>query len=209
MGAAPTQLEAPRKQPTQARSASTVEAILDGTIQALIRHGKEKLTTTLVAQRAGVSVGTLYQYFPNKQALLHAALRRKIIVVTEGIERACAGVHGKPIPDVVDAIAKGYFKAKMLDPRAGLALYAVSSEGAGMKVTEDLRDRSTRAIETALASSSDRMNAPVPLVAFMLQAAMTGISRRLLETHGAAREQEAIQQQMVMMCRAYAESVTR
>ena len=56
----------PRKSPVQARSAASVDAILKATIQVLLRVGKEKLTTTRVATRAGVSVGTLYQYFPNK-----------------------------------------------------------------------------------------------------------------------------------------------
>ena len=60
----------PRKSPVQARSAASVEAILEATAQVLLSVGKERLTTTLVASRAGVSVGTLYQYFPNKSALL-------------------------------------------------------------------------------------------------------------------------------------------
>ena len=64
----------PRKTPVQARSAVTVDAILSATIQVLLAEGQERLTTTRVAYRAGVSVGTLYQYFPNKQDLLRAVL---------------------------------------------------------------------------------------------------------------------------------------
>ena len=66
----------PRKKPVQTRSTATVDAILQATIQVLIAIGKERLTTTQVALRAGVSVGTLYQYFPNKSALLQACLER-------------------------------------------------------------------------------------------------------------------------------------
>src|ERR1700744_1131571 len=65
----------PRKTPVQARSAASVEAILQATIQVLLKDGKLKLTTTRVAHRAGVSVGTLYQYSPNKSALLQALLK--------------------------------------------------------------------------------------------------------------------------------------
>jgi AcrR family transcriptional regulator len=65
----------PRKSPMQARSAASVDAILEATVQVLLDVGKERLTTTRVASRAGVSVGTLYQYFPNKSALLQAALK--------------------------------------------------------------------------------------------------------------------------------------
>jgi len=68
----------PRKTPTQARSTVTVEAISEATIQVLLSHGADRLTTTRVAQRAGVSVGTLYQYYPNKQSLLFAVMENHL-----------------------------------------------------------------------------------------------------------------------------------
>jgi AcrR family transcriptional regulator len=71
----------PRKTPPQTRSVATVEAIHDATIQVLPKSGADRLTTVHVAQRAGVSVGTLYQYFPNKQALLFAVLERHLCVL--------------------------------------------------------------------------------------------------------------------------------
>jgi AcrR family transcriptional regulator len=61
-----------RKQPVQSRSKATTEALVEATLQVLLRDGYPKLTTTRVAQRAGVSVGTLYQYFPDKRSLLTA-----------------------------------------------------------------------------------------------------------------------------------------
>jgi AcrR family transcriptional regulator len=79
----------PRKTPVQARATVTVEAISGATIQVLLRPGAERLTTTRVADRAGVSVGTLYQYFPNKRALLFALLEDHLEKVTEEVEDAC------------------------------------------------------------------------------------------------------------------------
>jgi AcrR family transcriptional regulator len=64
----------PRKTPLPKRSALTVEAIAEATIQVLLALGSDRLATTRVPERAGVSVGTLYQYYPNKQALLYPAL---------------------------------------------------------------------------------------------------------------------------------------
>ena len=65
----------PRKTPVQQRSTVTVEAISEATIPVLLAVGLDRLTTTRVAERAGVSVGTLYQYYPNKQELLLAVLK--------------------------------------------------------------------------------------------------------------------------------------
>lgn len=56
----------------------TVEAILEATAQILSKDGREALTTNRIAERAGVSIGTLYQYFPNKQAILVEIARREI-----------------------------------------------------------------------------------------------------------------------------------
>ena len=59
-----------RKQPQQARSAELVAAILEAAVQVLTRQGAQRFTTARVAEKAGVSVGSLYQYFPNKAAIL-------------------------------------------------------------------------------------------------------------------------------------------
>ncbi len=59
-----------RKQPKQARSNELVAAILEAAVQVLAKEGAHRFTTARVAERAGVSVGSLYQYFPNKAAIL-------------------------------------------------------------------------------------------------------------------------------------------
>ncbi|WKB56208.1 TetR family transcriptional regulator [Eleftheria terrae] len=61
---------ASRRQPKQVRSAGLVAAILEAAIQVLAKEGAQRFTTTRVAERAGVSVGSVYQYFPNKASIL-------------------------------------------------------------------------------------------------------------------------------------------
>src|SRR5215470_2670172 len=63
---------APRKRPVQERSRSTVDVVLEAAAQVLERDGYTATSTDLIAERAGVSIGTLYQYFPNKDAILLA-----------------------------------------------------------------------------------------------------------------------------------------
>src|ERR1700723_276517 len=59
-----------RKQPQQTRSAELVATILEAAVQVLAKEGAQRFTTARVAEKAGVSVGSLYQYFPNKAAIL-------------------------------------------------------------------------------------------------------------------------------------------
>jgi AcrR family transcriptional regulator len=59
-----------RKQPQQARSAELVATILEAAVQVLAKEGAQRFTTARVAEKAGVSIGSLYQYFPNKAAIL-------------------------------------------------------------------------------------------------------------------------------------------
>src|SRR5882724_7150952 len=123
----------PRKLPVQARSAASVEAILEATIQVLIQVGNERLTTTKVARRAGVSVGTLYQYFPNKSALLKASLKRHMDEITEAIELVCQEQKGHSLEQMATALITTFLEAKRRDAKASVALYAVSSDVDGAK----------------------------------------------------------------------------
>src|SRR6267154_6260122 len=103
----------PRKSPVQARSAASVDAILEATIQVLLHIGKERLTTTRVALRAGVSVGTLYQYLPNKSALLQAALQRHLAEITETVELVCREQEGRTLRQMATALITAFLEAKM------------------------------------------------------------------------------------------------
>ena len=84
----------PRKQPVQERSAATVDAILDGAARVLDRDGSDGFTTTAVARATGVSIGTLYQYFADKDELVAALSRRTraalVARIADAAELACA-----------------------------------------------------------------------------------------------------------------------
>ena len=92
----------PRKQPTQQRSRASVEAILQAATYILSKHGYEALNTNLVAERAGVNIATLYQYFPNKESLVAELARRHVV---EARAAALAVLEepgrGKSLPAVV------------------------------------------------------------------------------------------------------------
>lgn len=80
-------LRTARKKPKQARSQETVRVILDGAIRILNQEGLEAMTTTRVAETAGVSVGTLYQYFTDKDSILDALQDREFERAAQMLQR--------------------------------------------------------------------------------------------------------------------------
>lgn len=83
-----------RKQPRQARSIATVDDILEAAARILEERGLDAYNTNAVAERAGVSVGSLYQYFPSKDALTAALIRRSASDLVDAIEDAVAKTEG-------------------------------------------------------------------------------------------------------------------
>lgn len=114
-----------RNKPLQARSRATVMAILDAMVRVLDREGEAAATTTRVAEVAGVSIGTLYQYFSDRDAMLDALQDREFERTMELMERVLAS-NGKRSPretaqEVVEgllglyAAAPGLHRALALD----------------------------------------------------------------------------------------------
>lgn len=200
--AAPTLLE-PRKSPVQARSAASVEAILEATVQVLLSVGKERLTTTRVAARAGVSVGTLYQYFPNKSSLLQAALLRHLQAVSDAVEQVCREQHGNTLEQMATALVTAFLDAKMRHAKTSVAMYSVSSDLDGAKIARQTGLHSGKAIAAMLESTCDRLAGDPELVAAMLTSVMAGVSRRLLEAPAPEKLIEPFKQELIFLCCAY------
>ena len=196
----------PRKTPIQARSTASVNAILDATIQVLLKLGKERLTTTRVALRAGVSVGTLYQYFPNKSALLQAALKRHLDEVTNAVELVCKQQEGATLRQMATALITAFFEAKMKNAKTSVALYSVSSDVDGAKIVQQTGIRSNKAIVEMLASSREPLPGDPGLVASILQGAMAGIIRRLLESAAPENQFQTLRDELILFASAYLEA---
>ena len=95
-----------RKSPRQQRSADTVEALLTAAARVLERESLAGFNTNRVAEVAGVSVGSLYQYFPNKSALIAALIDRQQSALAERIEACVAAQHGGSLRQALQALAE-------------------------------------------------------------------------------------------------------
>ena len=201
----------PRKTPVQARSTASVEAILDATLQVLLDVGKERLTTTRVALRAGVSVGTLYQYFPNKSALLQAALKRHLTAVSDEVGSVCRNQTGQPLAQMATALITAFLDAKMRNVKTSVALYSVSSDLDGARIVQQMGVRFNKAVAEMLETAQEQLTTDPRLVATMLQSASVGVSRRILESSSPERQLEPLRRELIILVCAYlkASSITR
>ena len=100
-----------RKQPRQARSARLVADILEASARVLVRHGAHRFTTARVAETAGISVGSLYQYFPNKESILFK-LQAEEWGQTMGVLRRILGDVSVPPLERLRAAVKTFFRSE-------------------------------------------------------------------------------------------------
>jgi AcrR family transcriptional regulator len=107
----------PRKKPRQQRSLDTVECILDATARVLCNTGYDRASTNRVALAAGVSVGSLYQYFPSKEALVAALVERHVEQMTSLVTGKLAEVSTAPLDVAVRTMIDSMFDAHAVDPR--------------------------------------------------------------------------------------------
>ena len=169
--------------------------------------GKERLTTTRVAVRAGVSVGTLYQYFPNKSALLQAALKRHLDEVTEAVESVCRERKGDALAQMATALINAFLEAKMRDAEnAASPSIPLAPTWTERRSWRRWACASNQAIVEMLATAREPLTKDPQLVAAMLQGAMAGVSRRLLESEDPEEQFDALRQELIVFACAYLEA---
>jgi AcrR family transcriptional regulator len=109
-------IEQPRKAPRQARSQATVEAILEAAARILAGEGYAAMSTNRVAETAGVSVGSLYQYFPNKDALVAALHQRHGRQIHALLAQALDASVGQGLRASVTALVHAALQGHLLEP---------------------------------------------------------------------------------------------
>ncbi|TQF28139.1 TetR family transcriptional regulator [Bradyrhizobium sp. UNPF46] len=107
----------PRKNASQERSRATVDALVEATARILVRDGFEKASTNRIAEVAGVSVGSLYQYFPSKEALVAAVIDRHNEEIMGIVRSALAEVADLPIDKAVRKLVTVAIDAHRINPK--------------------------------------------------------------------------------------------
>jgi AcrR family transcriptional regulator len=183
-----------RRIPRQARAEETVTAIVEGAAQILEAGGLAAFTTNAVAERAGVSIGTLYQYFADKQAILRTIAERELKATLAKVATAMSKDGATGPEERVRAIVRAMIGAFRGRQRARKAVVqAVFSEGGGAALQGPI---ATFVATHALGSLSEQQT-------FVLSRALMGAIRAaVLEEKPFLRDQ-AFEDELVRLAMSY------
>lgn len=196
----------PRKQPLQARSQRTVEVVLKAAAQVFARRGYAGATTNHIAERAGVSIGTLYEYFPSKDALL-VSLMEAHIREGEAVLAAAAGeIAGKSLH--LDATLRHLVKA-MVDLHAHeRALHRVLFEEAPLprqlrQLLADIEARITDRVELLIRHTPEARVPDPGLAAAIVVKTVEALTHNLVVHGNSDRELEDYVEEIVRLLGSY------
>jgi AcrR family transcriptional regulator len=185
-----------RRTPRQARAAGTVDAILDGAFQLLEAEGLEKLTTNHIAERAGVSIGTLYQYFSDKQDILAALANRRAGAVRDEIART---VIERPDAGAVRVIVRALMEGFEGSPATRQVLLDALFQRGG----EGVLARHHEAFLAAIAGKARLQIQLTPETAFVLTHAAIGLLRAAAAEPELGLDPQALEDELVRLMEAY------
>ncbi len=144
-----------RRRPQQRRARQTVEAILDAVVRILKRGGIDAVTTNHIAEVAGVSIGSIYQYFPDKRAIFIALHERHVEEVDRMVERKLVEHAASSLDDLVRALVEAMVEAHAEDPELNeLLLTEVPHRADG---TQDFSVRLHGAFRLAISSRAHEL----------------------------------------------------
>jgi AcrR family transcriptional regulator len=194
----------PRKSPRQARAKATVDAIVEATSQVLQKEGYDNFTTARAAERAGVSVGSLYQYFPNKAALASAVIDRCSESFIGAFQRALAGRQPAMLADCIDAMVEVTLVSHHMAPELHRIVRELAPRLGVADRSEMVSHAAAKMIESVLRKHTDEI-APeidVPTAAAIIETTLQALSHRA----AAARPSEVTND---MLAKEAARMITR
>lgn len=190
------------RKPKQGRSKATVAAILEAGARILAERGWAGFNTNVIAERAGVSIGSLYEYFPNKQALIDEIAANHIAQGEALLLSAATGMIGSDDPAVlVDALVQGLVDLHKDDPRLHCALSSEVPLSPDIRArVETLRQGAITFVGQALAPHVDTPGVAAQL---LVDTADTVVHRWFVEDDGKLAPPERMTEELRQMLLAY------
>lgn len=172
----------PRKLPVQARSIGMVDVICEATLRVLLKHGYSRMTTTRVADVAGISVGSLYQYFPNKRALVAEVMRRFLDEIVERVDAAIHANRDASAEVLVARTIEAFIDAKRRRPDVSVALRAPLVDVEGQTLVRKSMSAVAKSFSQAISRSAAIPEAQAIGITGVILAAVEGAVSTAVDT---------------------------
>jgi len=196
--------QVPRRRPAQERARATVEAIVAATARVLVRDGYDALSTNRVAREAGVSVGSLYQYFPDKEALVVAVMEAHATRMQEQIAQRLTGVAEAGPEAVAREMIRAMLAAQQAEPKLHRALVEQVPRIGALRRLQETYGSYERLIAAWMAAHRDLIEIEdVEVAAFVLVAAVEGLMNRATIDHPDLVASGKIEDHIVRLALAY------
>lgn len=190
----------PRKLPRQDRSKLTVDAILIATARILTDEGYDKASTNRIAELAGVSIGSLYQYFPNKEALVAALRERHANEMLEVVESKLRDFSNAPIEVGLSELVKACIAAHTVDPK----LHKVLNEQVPRPSNTDAEVRILGLLHDYLTNRRDQIQPQnLELTAFILERTVESLTHAAVIDHPELLSQGQLEQEITNLLLSY------
>jgi AcrR family transcriptional regulator len=199
----------PRKLPVQARSTATVSALFEASIQVLLAVGYRKLTTTRVAERAGVSVGTLYQYFPDRRALVAAVVARYLDELSSSIERDCADLKGCSLEEIATGLVDAFIAAKWRRIDVSRAMHEPLGDVGGLELVRAAGTRGAKLVSDILRNCRGAAFDDVESTSVFIVSACSALLQAAVTGHAGPVEIEELRTHMRAMALGYLREMRR
>ena len=166
----------PRKRPQQARSQATFDAIVEAGAQLLVEEGFHNCSTNSIAERAGVSIGSLYQYFPNKEAIVASVVERFAQSQFELLADGLQEVIDAPLEEAVHRLVGLLIEAKQDQPELSHVLFDELPSVGQIDVMHDWIDRATELVHGALETRREDIDVEdLEMASFMVVTSCHGV----------------------------------
>lgn len=198
----PTRPKRAVRQASQARSKNTVEAIVEAATRILARDGWDALNTNAIAKIAGVSIGSVYEYFPNKEAIVDVIIDRHL---SSGEVRLAAFANNLPdqlpLEKVVELLVQGFIDIHRDNPRLHRTLSGeVPLSSTQRARIEEIRNQTIQLVSVLIGAEVENAGIKATM---MIDAADALTHRWFVDELGVPASPDVMSQELQRMLRSY------
>jgi AcrR family transcriptional regulator len=191
--------------PRQARSRQTVECLLTAAAQVFAAQGYANTTTNRIAERAGVSIGSLYQYFPSKDALLLALAERHVERAFETVMEEVRAKRTAPVPELLRALVDALVEAHQIEPSLHRVIFEEAHLDASFRRRLDELDERAMAVarEVIDARIAELAVANRELASFIVVQVLEGLTHAMVVRHPKVLRSAEFKNELIRLLEGY------